>query len=135
MKIISESHQVVCTEYTRDYVWTATPSSGFSFPCDEAGKICVEDMTDLGKENLRKCQDGTHEVTDKGVNENSWSFMEPSVGKCSCGRKVTLEFSDDNECLCGRLYNLYGQELRRLSAQERAEEAQNDYSYDSEDLY
>ena len=36
---------------------------------------------------------------------------ERTVGTCSCGRTVEI-FYDDIACVCGRSYNLFGQELK-----------------------
>jgi hypothetical protein len=45
---------------------------------------------------------------------NKWDESIPAVGECVCGERICLS-SSDNECTCGRRYNLVGNELRRLT--------------------
>jgi hypothetical protein len=42
-----------------------------------------------------------------------WTYMEPAVGKCICGKEVVLEgfYEGATRCECGRWYNVFGQSL------------------------
>ncbi len=52
-----------------------------------------------------------------------------AIGKCSCGRKLTLYYALDNECSCGKCYNSSGQSVTP-SYQCDAQGNPIDYDYD-----
>ena len=46
-----------------------------------------------------------------GVEIHKWGYHEPAVAICECGKSITLDY-DAEECpYCGRLHNLWEQEL------------------------
>ncbi len=80
---------------------------GFSFDCDERGSVDESKLQPLALENYRKCIANG----EKGRIE-SWeqSYTSPAIGKCSCGKHVTLA-NFTNTCSCGVDYNSSGQAL------------------------
>jgi len=111
MKILKESETKTFTEFSLFFVWEDDPNAGFSFPCDEDGNLLDDGMSELGKENFRKCQDGTFDVRSEGIQKREDTYQEPAIGECACGEKIVLG-SFTNTCeRCGRDYNWSGQEL------------------------
>ncbi len=111
MNILRQSQRVNVERYTLDFEWNDTPGAGFSFPCDKQGNVLQDQICcQAGRENLEKCLRGEYAVTLKGVVDCSYSYLEHAQGKCYCGKTVDL-VSHTNECVCGRLYNLFGQDL------------------------
>ena len=113
MEIIRQSEHVTDHHHALNFVYRGDTTAGFSFDCDKAGKVDVENMNPAGRENYEKCLDGTHDVIDKGVQSWENSYRVPAVGKCECGREVQLEEHGMSgiDCECGRIYNSSGQAL------------------------
>jgi hypothetical protein len=45
------------------------------------------------------------------VETDTWWWHEPAIALCECGKEIALNY-DAEECpYCGRLHNLFGQEL------------------------
>ena len=109
-KIIKKRERVTVTTYEHVYTHVDNPGSGFFFPCDRMGIVDVDSLKPAGLENFRKCVEKEYNVVDRGVEERTHSYTEPAVLRCNCGRHVHLE-TNDNECRCGAIYNLFGQEL------------------------
>ena len=124
MKILKPFKQGVSISYSLDYRYKNDINSGFSFPCDADGN--VSKMHDNAKSNYEACKIGVVRgelVQFQGIREHHHSYAIPAVGKCTCGRHVTLSHSD-NECdHCGRIYSITGQELapRHLWGEETGE--------------
>jgi len=49
------------------------------------------------------------EFSEPYINTFRSHWVEPAVGRCSCGREVVLSDPLDNECECGACYNMSGQ--------------------------
>jgi len=79
----------------------------YHFDCDEGGVVDESKLPPLALENYRKCiasdEKGRFERYERG-------HSEPAIGKCSCGREVTLA-NFTNTCGCGADYNSGGQML------------------------
>ena len=111
MKIISERRTVEGVEYTLAFEWVDSPGAGFSFACDKDGNIDIESMPAPARGNYEMCLANPGGKLRKcGVEAREWSYREPAVGLCECGRKVALE-GFTNPCDCGRDYNMSGQML------------------------
>lgn len=111
MKIISERRTVEGVEYSLGFEWVGTPGAGFSFACDKDGNIDVEAMPATARGNYEMClANPGGELRATGVETREWSYREPAIGKCECGREVALE-GFTNTCDCGRDYNMSGQML------------------------
>lgn len=111
MKIVRQGQRVKVEKYALDFQWNdGPPGCGFSFPCDKQGKLLLEEMHPIGRENLEKCLSGEYAVTPEGIKDCSYTYWEPAQGRCSCGRIVELaDFT--NTCDCGLEYNSCGQLL------------------------
>lgn len=48
----------------------------------------------------------------RGMKVNRWDTPEPAEGECSCGQTVVLYNPLSNECDCGKIYNMSGQQVR-----------------------
>ena len=134
MEIIKKAERVHVTEYYHDYRWNHDENSGFSFECDKDGNIDEASKNEGAMYNLERCRNGEYNVKYNGIKTREHSYMEPAVGICRCGEKVSLHYDDIACGKCGQRFNLFGQELRNLSREEQAEEDYNDWSYSSEDL-
>jgi hypothetical protein len=107
--------------------------SGFSFDADKDGTVYLqygdwcekkwslrdpmpEDYdNDIALEHLALCifDPEFDEFVERGYVTNEHNYWEPAIGKCDCGREVTLDgdYGHGIDCECGRIYNMSGQEL------------------------
>lgn len=118
LTITKRRERVEVVTYSREYRYRDMPGAGFGFTSDEYGHVKIDSLQPAGLDNYRKCQDGTYDVVDRGVQEYRSSYVEPGEGKCQCGRTVVLSgdrFGEGIDCECGRIYNSAGQELRPRS--------------------
>ena len=113
VKIISQRQKILCEDYSIGFdLAQAFGGGGFSFPCDKDGNILAFDNK-AAEENYHNCINGNYNVTPTGIRKHTWSYIEPAIGKCHCGKLVSLEdhYCGACECECGQWYNLCGQEL------------------------
>lgn len=84
----------------------------YLFPCDKDGRVIESGLGDEARKNLQDCLAGqkTGEVQPPEVLDLRTSYVEPAVGRCSCGRKVELS-GFTNSCDCGMEYASSGQAL------------------------
>jgi hypothetical protein len=109
MNIIRHSETVRCVRYTRSFEWIDCPGGGFAFESDENGNVDVSKLTPAQLASWRVATDKSRCI-DEGLRVERWSYHEPAVGRCVCGRQVALaRFT--NACDCGRDYNGSGQLL------------------------
>lgn len=88
------------------------PGCGWSFECDEAGNVEVALLTPAALENLALCQSGDGgKIISKGVSRYVNRWIEPAQGRCHCGLPIDLEDPLDNECRCGLVFNMSGQQV------------------------
>lgn len=88
--------------------------NGFSFPCDENGRV-FDDLNPAALKNYNWCLENPERFVrfDKVVKE-SWTVRDDAHGTCHCGNEVYLydEYYGACQCgECGQWYNLSGQEL------------------------
>ena len=113
---LKPSKRVTVVSYARSFDYADEPGSGFSFPCDERGRLGKDGkpLNRTAKANYEACLRGAvdgHKVVDKGVVRREHSYVEPAIIACvDCGKPVTLN-RDTERCRCGRYYNLSGQAL------------------------
>jgi hypothetical protein len=112
LKIVRERTPAIITEYYLEFKYKDDPNAGFCFPATHTGDPDFDRMGDEAIANYQAC------LTDKRLTEeeftrHKWTYMNPAIGICSCGRDVVLECDHAGavRCECGKWYNLFGQEL------------------------
>ena len=122
MRIIKRREYHTSTHYSLDFEYADCRGAGFSFPCDQDGKVNESGMPAPALANYRKCLTGKMEITKdckpcvvdiiaKGVQTITNEWRTPAVGECNrCGKEVELH-GFTNTCECGVDYNMSGQEL------------------------
>ena len=128
LKIIKERTPETIVEYHLEWYYDETRDAGFSFPTNSNYEVDLEKMTPEGRANYERC------LNDKSLigpikDRYEHTYINPAVGKCSCGREVILDsdYAGAVRCECGKWYNVYGQELRDPKYWEEDEE---DYYFD-----
>ena len=113
MKIIKEREPELIREYTIEFRYLDDPDAGFSFPATPSGEPDFKKMTPEAKANYERCLTDTR-LENRGFEVREWTYVNPAVGLCSCGREVILDsdFAGAVRCECGRWYNVYGQRLK-----------------------
>ena len=113
IKIIKNREPEQIVEYYVEYYYDETRDAGFSFPANSKYEVDTETMTPEGKVNYERC------LNDKSLigpvhQKYEHTYINPAVGKCSCGAEVILDsdYAGAVRCECGKWYNIYGQELR-----------------------
>lgn len=109
MEIISERHTETRVWYERYFKDNDCPGAGYSFECDESGNPLPLKWPEAER-NWQGCITGEFNVTDKGIERKETSYNVPAVGRCECGREVSLD-GFTNTCECDRDYNSAGQLL------------------------
>jgi hypothetical protein len=112
---------------------------GFSFPCDEDGKVILSELQEAGLESYKQCLKGSitvwegveykwdgndhvaisgtgHQVTypirGPGHEETEHNWSEPAIGECNhCKQEVELSGFTNTCEQCNTDYNMSGQEL------------------------
>lgn len=112
IKLIRKRYPVTVREYYIEFKYKDDPDAGFCFPATVHGDPDFSQMCEEMLANYEAC------LTDKRLTEGEfvargWTYMEPALGICRCGREVVLEsdYQGAVRCECGQWYNLYGQEL------------------------
>lgn len=139
IEILSQRKQCQEMVYRHEFSWPDSPGSGFSFDVDASGTLIETAMTPIGLSSYRACASGMvngKPITDQGVRGWMSRWTEPAVGKCPCGRHVTLENDNGHgiDCACGAIYNAFGQRLApREQWGEDCEEGGRDLPYGYEE--
>jgi hypothetical protein len=115
MRIIRKREQEDRIEHRVAYVWDPDrPNGGFSFPCDQDGKVDVSIMAEPAQRNYLACLSGQVDgcpVYGPTLERDRWTWREPAVGECEvCRREVILDRATC-ACECGADYNAMGQRL------------------------
>ena len=110
--IILERQRIFREDYSLDFNFVDAFRGGFSFPCDKEGNVFPFN-SEAAEANYNSCINGNYNVIPGGVRIRKWSYIEPAIGKCHCGRQVPLEdhYCGACACECGQWYNMSGQEL------------------------
>lgn len=107
IEIIRESREVETVRYEIRFHYRNDRNCGFSFDCDENGVVDTKELTPAGQANYQSCLDGTYNVECQGIRKDERAYVEPAIGRCSCGESVELG-GFTNTCQCGRDYNWNG---------------------------
>ncbi len=111
MRIIQRRQYHESVHYSLYFEYEDCEGAGYSFDCDEDGKVLLSNLTVIGARNLAKCLNGEHKVRRGRILsfENRW--VEPAIGECDCcGEEVELR-GFTNTCSCGADYNMSGDQL------------------------
>ncbi len=113
LKILHKRERVDVNQNRRFFEWRDMPTAGFSFDSDEKGKVDREKLNPAAAENYDLClaRVQTGEMHDRGVEEHHHYYTNPAVAECYCGKELVLDNWLENECECGRNFNMSGQEL------------------------
>lgn len=111
VETLKESHCVKHKELKREFqLIGAMDGAGFSFPCKADGTPDEKaEHYDCWIKNFHMCLEHPEKYEDQGVVPLQWSYMEPALAKCSCGREIHL--NGNSMCGCGQWYNQWGQAL------------------------
>lgn len=113
LKIVRERTPEIITEYYLEFKYKDDPEAGFCFPATHTGDPYFSRMSDEAIANYQACLTDKR-LTAEEFTRHKWTYMNPAIGICSCGRDVVLECDHAGavSCECGKWYNLFGQELR-----------------------
>lgn len=111
IRIIKPRRRVVVTERQIIFDDLKVKGAAFGFPCNGDFVVDREALNPVARANYDRLIADRFDGRYAEPRREEWtrSFYEPAVGRCSCGRAVTLE--GDSSCRCGREYNAVGQEL------------------------
>lgn len=119
MEIIKHSERVHVPSFYYQYERKDGSGSGYMFPCDPNGNLTMSDIGPIALESLEFCRnDAGTTLDDLGVIDCSHDYTEHGIGRCYCGKEVEL-YGNTNECECGLLYNMGGQDLAPREQWER----------------
>lgn len=112
LKIIRERTPETITEYFIEFTYKDDPEAGFIFPALPNGEVDFNSMCREAKDNYITCL-SNDKLTKPEFKVSKHTYINPAVGKCSCGKEVVLEggYEGATQCECGRWYNLFGQSL------------------------
>lgn len=113
LKIIKERTPETIIDRYIEYTYKDDPNAGFVFPALPNGDPDFEHMPKEAILNYNNCLNDDR-LDGPELRVEKREYMNPAVGKCSCGREVILDadYMGAVQCECGRWYNLFGQELR-----------------------
>ena len=120
-KIIKPREKKTRTEYRLEFYDKATDEVCWGFPllngkgtepvpCTYTSEHepCTEEECTWWDNYIKAKEDDSLYSEEEKI---EWSWIDPSVAICECGREITLDY-DAQECEhCGRLHNMFGQEL------------------------
>ena len=113
LTIIKERTPETLVDFRIEFTYKDDPNAGFCFPATPKGEPDYFFMPKEARANYEKCLTDDRLIGPE-FTKTKRTYMNPAVGKCSCGREVVLEcdYSGAVRCECGKWYNLFGQELR-----------------------
>ena len=113
LKIIKERTPEVIVERHINFFYKDDPTAGFCFPATAHGDPDFDNMCQEAIDNYIKCLSDDR-LTPPDFTVEKHTYMNPAIGRCSCGRYLTLDCDHAGaiRCNCGKWYNLFGQELR-----------------------
>lgn len=112
LKIIKERMPETIKEYYIEFKYKDDPEAGFCFPATPCGKPDFARMAPEAKANYEACLTDER-LTEAEFEPREYTYINPAVGECICGKEVVLEggYEGATQCECGRWYNLFGQSL------------------------
>lgn len=113
LKLISERRIERWVEYSLCFDTGKERHCGFSFPCNEQGGVDEISLSPEGLKNYYDLLSGKTAYTRKYVEEVKCCNKIPAVMLCHCGRHLDMvpDGAGAVDCECGRIFNLFGQEL------------------------
>lgn len=105
-EIIRKREQKHKTEYAMNFYRKDTNEICFGFPMVD-GKVVP--LSDEGMKNYLRVKEDESFYSEIEKTEVFWT--EPAVAICECGNEITLNYDAEECSFCGRLHNLFGQEL------------------------
>ena len=113
LKLIKERTPETLVDFRIEFTYKDDPNAGFCFPATPKGEPDYFFMPKEARANYEKCLTDDRLIGPE-FTKTERTYMNPAVGKCSCGREVILDadYSGAVQCGCGQWYNLFGQELR-----------------------
>jgi hypothetical protein len=113
LKIIKERTPETIIDRYIEFTYKDDPNAGFVFPALPNGEPDFENMPKEAILNYNNCLNDVR-LDGPELRVDKRHYMNPAVGKCSCGAEVILDadYAGAVRCECGRWYNLFGQELR-----------------------
>lgn len=89
---------------------------GLSFPCDENGKVNMDELEPPAQRNYKNAMahPEKYPVAWNEVEKHKRTYRKPASGICRCGERIELynQYLGACECPnCGQWWNLFGQEL------------------------
>lgn len=113
LNIIKERTPETITEYYLDFIYKEDPEAGYCFPANKDGTPAFDQMCPEAKANYERCLTDERLIGPE-LRKEVRTYMNPAVGKCSCGSEVVLDsdYYGAVRCDCGRWYNLFGQSLK-----------------------
>jgi hypothetical protein len=112
LKIVRERTPEIITECYIEFKYKDDPDAGFCFPATHYGDPDFDRMSDEACANYQACLTDNR-LTEEEFVKHKWTYMNPALGICSCGKEVVLDCDHAGavRCECGKWYNLFGQEL------------------------
>jgi hypothetical protein len=112
LKIIKERTPETIKEYYINFWYKDDPNAGFCFPATASGEPDFSSMAPEAIANYKACLTDER-LTEAEFEPREYTYINPAVGLCSCGKEVVLEggYEGATQCECGRWYNLFGQSL------------------------
>lgn len=112
IKIIKERTPETIKEYYINFWYKDDRNAGFCFPATRHGKPDFSRMTTEAIANYKACLTDER-LTEAEFEPREYTYMNPAIGLCTCGKEVVLEggYEGATQCECGRWYNLFGQSL------------------------
>ena len=113
LKIIKERTPETIKEYYINFWYKDDPNAGFCFPATPQGNPDFSSMSLEAQANYQACLTDER-LTESEFEAREYTYINPAVGLCSCGKEVVLDsdYQGAVRCECGKWYNLFGQELR-----------------------
>lgn len=113
MRIIKERKFGTTRCHLLTFWYADSTGAGYSFPCDETGKVDVASLCEAAHASYNGCLAGEmngFQMRAPFVHSFDQDWIEDAEGRCECGRVVVLS-GFTNTCDCGRDYSRSGQEL------------------------
>jgi hypothetical protein len=107
--IIKHAERVTEVRYTLAFDWNRMNSGGFSFLCDKTGHVNTDLLYPAARANYDACITGAYDVTPARIEREIISYTSYAEVRCDCGKVIFLTDPLNNDCECGRSYNLFGQ--------------------------
>ena len=112
LKIIKERTPETIKEYYINFWYKDDLNAGFCFPATSSGEPDFSSMCPEAEANYKACLTDER-LTEAEFEPREYTYMNPAIGLCTCGKEVVLEggYEGATQCECGRWYNLFGQSL------------------------